>query len=344
MIEFINGGLLTTIQDNGRNKFQRYGVTVSGAMDKYAFKLANMLVGNDIRTALLEFTAFGPTIKFVDDDIFAVSGGIFDMTLNGRKIRNNKAYLAKAGSILKIGAVKKGLRGYIAFAGGLYADEIMHSKSTYLKGAIGGIEGRACKAGDKISFENPRSDIKNLKYRYVSFENPYLENIGKCSKVRVLLGPQDDYFTQKGIDTFLSSVYTVTKENDRMGYRLEGPEIEYKKGQNGNIITDGVPLGAIQVPNGKPIVLMTDRQTTGGYTKIASVISADLPIIAQMKEGDTLMFEKTDIYTAQKLYLEQNAYFAKLKEHFEKEEILSKNTYSVKLGGKSLSVDISEIK
>ena len=191
---------------------------------------------------------------------------------------------------------------FIAFAGGLDIPEVMGSRSTYMKAKIGGLNGRKLEKGDEIGFRAPKTTLKNMNFRSMASEFvPRTEYT-----VRVVLGPQDDYFTDEGIKTFLSQVYTVTPEFDRMGCRLEGEVIAHKDG--GDIISDGIAFGAIQVPSaGKPIIMLGDRQTTGGYTKIANVISADFRILAQLKAGDKVRFEKVSIQAAQDALLTQRA-------------------------------------
>ncbi len=339
MIEFRTAGLLTTVQDKGRTGHQRYGVAMAGAMDCFAHSLGNVLVGNDRDEASLEATAMGPAIKFHTANIFAVTGGVFSTTLNGEPIENNRAYLAKAGDRLELGIVKSGMRAYIAFAGGLDADDVMGSKSTFIKGGIGGIEGRAAVKGDKLGFPAPKTQLKNFEYRRLDagFGMKYSDH----PVLRVLLGPQDDYFSDAGKATLFSSEYTVQKENDRMGYRLDGPDIEYAEGRNGNIISDGIARGAIQIPSGKPIIMMSDRQTTGGYAKIGSVINADLPKIAQLKQGDTVRFTPVDIHEAQRLLLERKRLFDSLETLFES-SIVKRSDNAVRINGKSFSVSVTE--
>lgn len=294
MIEFLTGGLLTTIQDKGRYGMQRYGVAVSGAMDHYAHSLGNILVGNERSEASLEITMLGPDVKFHTPVVFAVCGAKFSgMHLNGQPIECNRAYCAKAGDILKIGAAEKGVRAYLSIAGGLQVTQIHGSSATYIRGGIGGLDGRAIKAGDTLRLKAPVSVLKKMEERKVDLDHYY--QYDQIRKIRVLMGPQDDYFSEKGKETFLSAEYTMTHENDRMGYRTDGPDVEYAEGYDGNIVSDGIPKGAIQIPSGKPIIMMADRQTTGGYAKIASVVNVDLAQVAQMRAGDKLMFQKVNI-------------------------------------------------
>lgn len=341
MIEFLNKGFLTTVQDNGRFGYQKFGVPVAGAMDKYSLNIANILVGNHRNSEALEVTGLGCTLKFHTGNIFALSGGDFSPVLNNVPIENNRAYYAAPGSVLALGGGMHMCRAYIAFAGGLDVDEVMGSKSTYIKGKMGGIHGRAAQNGDIIKFCAPKTWLPNMEHRFVPKEcGPQYSS---HPTVRVVLGPQDDHFTKDGIDTLFSYEYEVTQNSDRMGYRLEGPEIEYQPGTDGNIISDGISLGAIQIPNKKPIIMMADRQTTGGYTKIATVITVDLPLIAQLKAGDTLRFAPVDIRTAQQLYVERLTTLRFIRDNLDSSTILSRKVMNVSLDGAAYHVDISEI-
>lgn len=340
MIEFVTPGLLTTVQDAGRISYQRFGMPVAGAMDEAALALANVLVGNDIEEAALEVTMSGPTLRFLQANTFAVSGGQFEVFLDGERISNNRAYIACEGSVLRVGNSALGSRLYIAFAGGLGISQIMGSRSTYLKGQVGGLSGKCAQKGDQIGFRGPRVDLPNLPYRFVDEKALVTYSNNPC--VRVVMGPQEDHFSEEGLATFLASTYQVTAENDRMGYRLEGTSIEYAAGKDGNIISDGIAFGAVQIPDGKPIIMMADRQTTGGYAKIASVIRVDLPLVAQLRAGDSLRFKKISIDEAQKLYRQRMNYFKQLAYHLNQEEIVERKTYKINIHTKSFHVTVSE--
>ena len=298
---FLNGGFLTTVQDAGRIGFQQYGVPVSGVMDPRSFALSNILVGNEPDEAALEITMMGPAILFDEANIIAVTGGNLSPVLNGETMPMYRAIPVKAGDKLSFGLQVSGCRAYLAVAGGLDIPPVMGSRSTYLKAKIGGVEGRKINRDDKIAFRAPKTDLPNLALgRTVA-----AEDFSATQKtLRVILGPQDDAFTPEGIDTFLNTAYSVTNQFDRMGCRLEGKTIAHIK--DGNIISDGISMGAVQVPSeGKPIIMLADRQTTGGYTKIANVITADFPLIAQCKFGDTIRFKAVSITEAQDIYLTQ---------------------------------------
>lgn len=303
MITFVKGGLLTTIQDTGRKGFQRFGMPPAGAMDQFAMKLANVLVGNPQRTEVVETTMLGPTIHFGTDEVFAICGGDFSPHLDGRPIENNRAYLGRAGTLLELPAAKSGARAYIAFVGGLEAELKMGSRSTYVKAGIGGVQGRPVRDGDTIALPAPSNFLPNWPQRFAPSD--FGVSYSAQPTVRVTLGPQDELFTEKGKADFFADDYVLTAENDRMGFRFTGPEIEYARENTGNIISDGICFGSVQVTNGQPIVMMADRQTTGGYPKLACVISADLPLMAQLKAGDSCRFQFVGVEEAQELYLAQ---------------------------------------
>ena len=302
-ITILNPGLLTTVQDFGRIGYQQFGVPVSGVVDPRAMSIANILVDNPEDEAVLECTMLGPQIRFNAPNAIAITGGDVGPTIDNQPIPNYAAIRVEAGQVLRFAGLRSGCRAYIAFAGGLDIAPVMGSRSTYMKAKIGGVEGRKLQKDDVIKFRKPNPDLRGLNIRHISPEFvPRLEY-----KLRVVLGPQDDMFTEHGIETFLSESYVVTPEFDRMGCRLDGEIIEHK-GESGDIISDGIAFGAIQVPTaGKPIIMLSDRQTTGGYTKIANVISADFRILAQLKAGDRVRFAQVSVAAAQDALLTQRA-------------------------------------
>ena len=301
-ITVLNPGLLTTVQDQGRVGYQQFGVSVSGVMDPRSAALANILAGNDQGEAVLECTMMGPQLQFDKANVIAITGGDLGPTLDGKPVPGYQAVAVKAGQVLKFTAPKAGCRAFIAFAGGLDIPLTMGSRSTYMKAKIGGYQGRKLEKGDQIGFRAPVETLKRMEDRVLRPEfapKPVYT-------LRVVMGPQDDYFTDAGIDTFLGQTYTVTPEFDRMGCRLDGPVIAHKEG--GDIISDGIAFGAIQVPSaGTPIIMLGDRQTTGGYTKIATVITADFRTLAQLKAGDKARFVKVPVEYAQSLLLAQRS-------------------------------------
>lgn len=285
MIEIIQPGFLTTVQDEGRNEYLAFGMPRAGTMDRYAARMSNLLCTNPLSAALLEMTISGGTYHFHADTRIAICGANADCLLNDSSCKQWAALDIKAGDCLQIGFATKGARIYLAVSGGIAVPVMMGSRSTYLSAGVGGYQGRALRAGDTLAIgeEMPgkRLPIK-LPSRFVP---EYTETI--C--VRAMLGPQDDLFTREGVETLFSSVYTVTNESDRMGYRLIGPPIDHR--DKPDIVSDGLGRGAIQVPGNKqPIIMMSDCGTTGGYAKIAAVISADMWKLAQAKPQDKIQF------------------------------------------------------
>ena len=295
-ITVLNPGLLTTVQDQGRWGYQQFGVPVSGACDPHSAAMANIFVSNDPGEGVLECTLMGPQLRFDCDEVIAITGGDLSPSLDAKPIPTYTAVEVKAGQTLRFGAPKTGCRAYLAVAGGFDIPKVMGSQSTYMKAALGGLDGRKLQKGDVLKLKAPVATFANIRQRHISPE--FLPR--PVYTLRVILGPQDDAFTEKGVADFLGSEYTVTQEFDRMGCRMEGPVIEHKNG--GDIISDGIAFGAIQVPGaGKPILMLADHQTTGGYTKIANVITADFRLAGQLKGGDKVRFEKVTVAQAQEL-------------------------------------------
>ena len=257
-------------------------------------------MGNDENEAVLEVTLMGPMMEFTEDNIIAVTGGNLVPKVNGKDLPMYQAVLVHKGDSMNFAGMTSGSRVYIAVAGGLDIPVQMGSKSTNLKLKVGGYQGKKDRQRRRDWFRRPKTTLPNMRKRKVT-----PEDFSQTEKtIRVVMGPQDDCFTEKGVETFLSSTYAFTNESDRMGCRLEGEVIEHKNG--GDIITDGIAFGAIQVPShGQPIIMMADHQTTGGYTKIAGVISVDLPLVAQSAPGYKVHFQKVTVEEAQKLYIEQ---------------------------------------
>ncbi len=297
----LSPGLFTTIQDAGRFGFQQYGFAPGGALDKRAMTMANLLVGNEPGEAVLEMTLLGAEMEFMKANVVAITGALCAPALNGEPVPMYTAIKMQAGDTLSIGDVKDGCRIYVAFAGGLNVPTVMGSKSTQIKYGLGGLEGRALKAGDSIPFLRPRHEIANLEKRVL----PAPVRLAGVQTLRVVLGPQaDTFFTKEALKTFLEEEYAVTNESDRMGCRLEGKALSFINGAD--IISDAIALGSVQVPaSGKPIILLCDRQTVGGYAKITTVISVDIPVIAQCKMGDKVRFQAISVAAAQRLYHKQ---------------------------------------
>ncbi len=296
-----NPGLLTTIQDEGRFGYGQFGVTPSGPMDLESFQIANLLVGNAPGESALEATILGPTFRVTEDIVMAIAGADMSPTLNGAAIPMHQAIAVPAGSQVKLQPAQNGSRTYIAFCGGFDVPTVMGSRATSIQNHTGGFQGRKLEKGDEITLRPAASVPQNLSRRTASHQiRRKHENI-----IRVLLGPQEDYFTDEGLETFLETSYTVSKEFDRMGCRLEGQPIRHKT--DGNIISDGIVNGAIQIPTtGQPIIMLAERQSTGGYTKIATVISVDLPVIGQCCPGDIIRFKAVSLEEAHRLLKEQH--------------------------------------
>ena len=294
-----NPGIQTTVQDEGRFGYQKSGVSPAGPMDTQSFYLANILAGNRRGEAALEITFMGPTLKFEKDNIIVITGANVSPSVNGYPIPMYQAVALHAGDTLSFGVASGGSRAYIAFAGGLDVPVVMGSKATLMRNQLGGIHGRKLEKGDTIGFINPKTTLPNMEYRKME---PEKFPTGEVT-LRVLVGPQDTAFSEEEIRKFFWYSATITNEFDRMGCRLEREEpLHHIK--DGNTLTDGIAFGSIQVPtNGQPIIMLADRQTTGGYTKIGTVISVDLPKLAQSLPGYKVHFVRVGIQLAQELYL-----------------------------------------
>jgi antagonist of KipI len=293
-----SAGMLTTVQDQGRFGYQRYGMPVSGAMDIFSYKLANLLVGNNAQEACLETTITGPEILFTDKGAVAICGADMEPLKNGMPVSMNKTIEIKSGDRLSFRGLKSGCRCYIAFAGGINVPTVMGSRSTYLRAKIGGPGGRALKAGDELPL-----GVSEKRIRILEIPGKLLLPYKSSQTVRICPGPEINRFGPEGIQQLLTSEYVVTDRSDRMGYRLAGNLIKHKS-LTADIISAGISAGTIQIPgDGQPVILMADRQTTGGYSRIANVISADLTLVAQMIPGNHIRFSEISIEEAQALYI-----------------------------------------
>jgi biotin-dependent carboxylase-like uncharacterized protein len=307
-IRVLKPGMLTTVQDLGRVGYQSQGFSVAGVMDVRSFKIANLLVDNPENEPVLEFTLIGPTLEFTSDTIIAITGGNFNPTINGEPAPMYTAIYMHRGDVLKFGSAITGSRGYISFSSYLKVPTVMGSRCTNMKSSLGGFKGRKLQTDDFILFRIKRRYLPYFLSRTLKPDDMDQQQV----TLRVVMGPQDSAFTREGIQTFLSSTYTVTNEFDRMGCRLDGPYIASKNGSD--IISDGICFGSVQVPShGKPIVLLADRQTTGGYAKIATVASVDIPKLVQRKTDDKIRFKAITVYEAQKLLLEETAEFDRMR-------------------------------
>ena len=335
-IRIIQPGILTTIQDLGRYGFQQYGVPISGAMDSYSLKLANILVGNDINEACLEITMIGPSIEFNHNTAIAITGANITPKVNGNKVNMYETIYVKPGDILTFGELISGFRTYLSILGGFDVRVIMGSKSTYTRGNIGGYKGRKLAKEDIIKVNAVNKIVAKRK-----IPDYLIPKYSQEETIRVILGPEDASFTDDGIKTFLNSEFIVSDNFDRMGYKLNGPKIEHKS--KADIISTGISIGTIQVPgNGQPIVMLSDKQTTGGYTRIANVITTDISKFGQMKSGDKIKFEKIELKDAQALLLKQQKDLNELIELFNQVENGRLKHYLVTVNNKEYNVIIEE--
>jgi biotin-dependent carboxylase-like uncharacterized protein len=272
-------------------------------MDFFSLELANLLVGNDPGDACLEATISGPELEFTGVTWIAITGADMDPHLNGQGIPMNTAIDVRSGDRLGFRGLRSGCRAYIAFAGGIAVPPVMGSRSTYLRAGIGGFHGRALMPGDELPLAEPLG-----KPRLKKIPEGLIPEYKHEQTIRIISGPEAHYFEIGGLRSFLSSEYMVTAQSDRMGYRLTGETIKHKEGMT-NIISAGISLGTVQVPgDGQPIILMADRQTSGGYARIANVITTDLTLIAQMRPGDKVRFEETTLVKAQQIVLLYRAF------------------------------------
>jgi antagonist of KipI len=296
-------GILTTFQDLGRYGFSHFGVPPSGASDTFSLRVGNLLVGNREEEACLEITLMGLKIKALRETVIAITGGDLSSVLNEEPLEMWRTHLLVEGDIIRFKKVRTGCRAYLAVGGGFAVPKIMGSSSTYLSGKFGGVEGRALRRGDVLYGFELSSSLDKLGLRFPRDWIPVWEK--EEVLLRVIPGPQDHHFTEKGFQTFCSSSYQVTPQCDRMGVRLEGPKIERRPDVEESIISEGLISGAIQVPgDGKPIIILTEL-VTGGYTKIATIIFTDLPKVAQLKPGDQVRFKPVSIEEAHSLLREQ---------------------------------------
>jgi antagonist of KipI len=283
MLHVVRPGMLTSIQDAGRWGWQARGVSVAGPMDPWAHRLANALVGNSAMAATLEVTLTGPELECEDQRVLAVTGADFDMALDDRAVQMNTAFVAPPGSRLRFGGRRRGARAYVAIGGGIVVPPVLGSRATHVLGHMGGVAGRPVRAGDRLPL-GPPSPIPSLSQTATT---PF-ESTDGPARVRVVPGPHSERFDDEALDRLQSAPYVVEPASDRMGFRLRGLTIYAAPGE---MISDAVPLGALQVPpSGQPILLMADRQTTGGYPIVATVISADVGVAGQLGPGDAVSF------------------------------------------------------
>lgn len=280
-VTIVRPGMLTTVQDLGRRGYQGLGVPVAGPMDWYSHRLANQLAGNDPGAAALELTLMGPELQTDGDVTCAIAGAAFELTIDGRPAPEPERFVLRGGARLRFGARRAGARATLAFAGGIDVPATFGSRATHIVSRIGPYGGRQLRAGDQFSIGagGPRAPMQGTALPLPS----------GSARVRVVPGPHRARFTDAAWTSLTSASYLVTPQSNRMGYRLEGAALAHVSGAD--ILSEATPIGSLQVPpSGEPILLMADRQTTGGYTVIATVITADLPIAGQLAPGDRIAF------------------------------------------------------
>jgi antagonist of KipI len=311
-IEVLAPGPLTTLQDRGRFGYGRYGVPPSGALDIFSLRAANLLVGNQEDEACLEITMFGLRIKALRDVAVAVTGADLRPFRNDTPLDMWTSSILKGGDTLSLRGVNCGCRSYLAIGGGYCLPTVLGSGSTNLSSGFGGLDGRPLKKGDILSADSPHL---HLKTEGRSLPQDLIPRCTSTRRLRVIFGPQDDQFTEAGRTTLLVNPYQVSHQSDRTGIRLAGPTIERRPEVQESIISEGVIAGAIQVPgDGRPIILLVEI-VTGGYRKIATVISADLPLLGQIKPGDTVSFEEISLDEAYEAFREMEGKIEAFKEN-----------------------------
>ncbi|MFN8483260.1 MAG: 5-oxoprolinase/urea amidolyase family protein [Anaerolineae bacterium] len=302
MLHVIEPGFQTTVQDLGRPGLAEQGISPAGPMDAVALRLGNLIVGNGPDAAALEITLTGPTLRCDADTVVALVGAPFDAHIEGEPVGSRQpsttglppwqATRIPRGSSLRIGPARAGMRGYLCVAGGVTVEPTLGSRATHLMARLGGLDGRALQAGDTLPVGEPPRPLADLVGRRL--RRALWPTYPQDAVARAILGPQADRFTDDARAAFLNQPYRVEMDSNRMGVRLAGPRLTHTRGAD--LLSEGIGLGAIQVPNsGQPIILMVERQTTGGYTKIATVISADIGVVGQARPGSQLRFREVSL-------------------------------------------------
>lgn len=315
MLKIRKGGLQTSVQDLGRSGFQKYGVIASGVMDPVAHRLANLLVGNDEQFATLEISLVGPQIQFTEDTVIALCGGDLSPKVDGTPIQMWRMLVVQKDSTLTFGEPRIGARCYLAVAGGIQVEELMGSRSTYLRAGIGGFQGRSLTKSDEIHTGETTPIQRKALERNSDNEFDWLippVRYFEEPMIRMIKGKQFELFNDSSKERIFTEAFHVSGNSDRMGYRLNGPNLSLENPTE--LISEAVAFGSVQVPSdGNPIVLMADRQTTGGYPKIGQVASVDLPLIAQLKQGQGLRFKEISLADAQQRLIEQEQHIREIK-------------------------------
>ena len=324
-IHVLKPGMMTTVQDLGRLGWQRHGVTPGGAADAWALRLANLLAGNPEGAAGLEFTRSGPVLKFAEQALVAITGADFEVSVGGSRIPPWRPVWLAAGAELVIETARTGSRGYLAVAGGLAVPRVLGGRGTHLAAGFGGFDGRALRAGDILKI-GPESAWAKRVSLALAGATPFVTarwEAGAAVRpkytpapvVRVMRGPQWDWFSAEAQARLLGERFTVGMLSDRMGLRLNANGVGLPQAPLPEMVSEGVATGAVQVPpDGQPIVLLADRQTIGGYPKIAVVARVDLPLLAQLRAGDTVGFAEVSVREAQELHLASERLLATVKQ------------------------------
>ncbi|PPA83657.1 KipI antagonist [Brevibacillus laterosporus] len=329
-IRVIKPGLLTLIQDQGRFGFRKYGVVTSEAMDPMALRIANMLVGNAEQLATLEMTLTGAELAFEHDSLIAITGADLSFTINGERLPMWRPIFIKSGTVVKGGGCRTGCRAYLAIAGGIEVEQVLGSRSTYARAGMGGYQGRSLQAGDYISVGEPANVTRAFLEKWYnrlakqtslrswtsvdwSVSADCLATYRRNPQVRISRGTHFSLFTSESQQNLFQSSYKITPQSDRMGYRLQGAMLDLVEPIE--LLSEAVAFGTIQVPaEGYPIILLADRQTTGGYPRIGQVATVDLPILAQMKPGEEIMFTEIERDESEKLLMEREQFFIELQQ------------------------------
>ena len=294
-LKILTAGALTTVQDVGRFGAGRFGVPFSGAVDKFSLRIGNLLVGNPEDEAALEITVIGPRILALADAVIAVTGADMQPAINGEPVQMWRSQILRKGDILSFRGPRNGCRAYLMIGGGISVPVVMGSRSTNLSARFGGLEGRPLRKDDTLFSVSPAG---HLSTESKTFDSASIPIYASEQKLRVIPGPQDHHFAIRSRELFLSSPFRVTPESDRVGIRLSGPRIEALQGLDESIISEGVVPGAIQVPGDAQPIILLGETITGGYRKIATVISADLPLLGQLRPGDTVRFSSVSVKEA----------------------------------------------
>ena len=317
IVRVIRAGLLTTIQDLGRPGFRQFGVPTGGAMDRFSHELANRLVGNSPTAATLEMTLSGDELEFPDSTLIAITGAEFSpisTNLQQLTIPQNRPVQVPAGARIRFQTAQRGCRCYLAVAGGYSVPEIMGSRSTLLRAQLGGLLGRALKNGDELpvgDLISPGPDISTVTdHAEISFPGwfarPLALPVGDVVALRVLPGEHFSMMSSDSQRRFHEESFLITSQSDRMGYRLTATPLTLENASD--MLSEGTAVGTVQLPpDGRPILLMADSAPTGGYRRIAHVISADLPLAAQARPGQSLRFIETTMEEARSLFQQQRA-------------------------------------